>query len=99
MNVLKPESNHNSVKRRVILALQQMANTPKTQIKRLALGTAIASLSMIALTATSHFESSWLFYILVSTTILGILLAIPGYIGIWVWRMRDVLFRANSKKL
>ena len=70
-----------------------MSDTPKTQMKILVIGTAIALVSMIALLFTSSLESTLLFYLFVFFMAVGIAIAIPGYIGIWVWRMRDTLFR------
>jgi len=83
----------NRLKFRLTKKLQQMADTPKTQIKRLAVGTLIALLAMMSIVLTSHLESQWLFYILTLLLAAGIIYAIPGYIGIWVWRMKDTLFR------
>ena len=75
-----------------------MAYSPKIQIKKLALGTASATVSMVTIILTSHLESQWLFYGLVLTIMVSILYAIPGYIGIWIWRMRDVFFEESQKK-
>ncbi len=75
-----------------------MANSPKTQIKRLAIGTSISAFSILLLMFVSHWEIQWLFNLLVVITAIGVLYAIPGYIGIWVWRMRDVLFRNDKEK-
>ncbi len=69
-----------------------MAVTPNKQLKQLAIGTVISAISMIVMTLTSDLENRWLFYFLVSINILAIIYAIPGYIGMWVWRMRKVLF-------
>ena len=71
--------------------LELMAATPRTQIKRLALGSLVSILAMLVLVLTSEFESQWLFYFLSLLIIAGVLYAIPGYIGIWVWRMKDVI--------
>ena len=82
-----------NLKKQLKNKLYQMANTPKTQIKQLALGTLISTISIIFLTLTSPLENSWLFYGLNALTILGIIIAIPGYIGVWVWRMKKILFK------
>ena len=74
-----------------------MAYTPKVQIKRLAIGTSISAVAIFILTFVSQLESQWLFNLLVAVTLIGILYAIPGYIGIWVWRMRDILFKTRNK--
>jgi hypothetical protein len=73
--------------------LYQMAITPKAQIKKLAIGTFISITSFIALILTTPLESQWLFYILNGLTITGVLIAIPGYLGVWLWRMKDVFFK------
>ncbi len=75
-----------------------MANTPKTQIIRLAVGTAISSSAFIVLLLTSEIENSLLFYGLSVIAMLGITYAIPGYIGIWLWRMKSVMFNESSNK-
>ena len=72
--------------------LKLMAATPKTQIKRLAIGTFVSLVALLALVVTSEFEYEWLFYLLSFCMLMGIAYAIPGYIGIWLWRMKDTLF-------
>ncbi len=74
-----------------------MALTPKRQIGQLALGSFISLVAMLALIITSELESSLVFYSLSFILVLGVIYAIPGYIGIWVWRMRDVLFDQENK--
>jgi len=69
-----------------------MALTPKTQLKQLALGTCGALLSMLLIVVTSHWPQPWLFYLLSVFLILSILYALPGYLGIWLWRMRKFFF-------
>ena len=73
--------------------LELMASTPQVQVKQLAIGTAISLISMASLILTSELELQWLFYLLSFILVLGILYAIPGYIGIWLWRMKDTLFK------
>jgi hypothetical protein len=75
-----------------------MAYSPRLQIRRLAIGTSISSIAILIFMLVSHLEVQWLFYLLVVITSLGILYAIPGYIGVWVWRMRDVLFSKEEEK-
>lgn len=75
--------------------LKKMALTPKTQLKKLLYGTFIAFTLMLILLLTSNSLSSWQFYTLCFFIMLSILYAIPGYIGIWVWRMRKFFFDIN----
>jgi len=70
-----------------------MSENPTAQIKKLVIGTLLSILAMMALILTSDLESQWLFYALSFVLVLGVGYAIPGYIGIWVWRMKDVLFK------
>lgn len=70
--------------------------TPKAQFKQLALGTILAVLSMGMLWLTSHLESQFVFYGLVACLVASILYAVPGYLGVWLWRMRDTLFKNND---
>ncbi len=72
--------------------LQRMAENPKSQLKQLLIGTLGAFFCMLLLIYTSEQENALLFYFL--STLLGVcvLYAIPGYIGIWMWRMRKVFF-------
>ena len=72
--------------------LRQMALTPKTQLKRLLVGTAFALIGVIALIFVSKTENQWLFILVSAVVFASVLYAIPGYIGIWMWRMRKVLF-------
>lgn len=72
--------------------LRQMALTPKTQLKRLAFGTLGALVCMLVLFFTSHFASPWIFYTLSVLVVVFTLYAIPGYLGIWLWRMRKFFF-------
>ena len=72
---------------------RKMADNPRQQIKQLAIGTAISLVAMILLVLTSSLENAWLFYGLAFVAISAILYAIPGYIGVWVWRMKQVFFR------
>jgi len=76
--------------------LKQMASSPKAQIKRLAIGTGISILAMLMIFFTSYLEYQWLFYLFAVISSLGIIYAIPGYIGVWVWRMKDVIFRDDD---
>jgi len=94
--IYKQESELLNLKRKIGSHFEHMANTPKAQIIRLAIGASISALSILILTFVSTMEIRWLFYLLVFTTLIGILYAIPGYIGIWLWRMRNVLFRKNK---
>lgn len=82
-----------SLKKQLKNKLHQMAITPKTQIKQLAFGTLISTFSIIALTITSPLENSGLFYSLNAITIIGVIVAIPGYVGVWLWRMKGVFFK------
>jgi multisubunit Na+/H+ antiporter MnhG subunit len=75
-----------------------MAANPSQQIKQLAIGTAISLIAMLALVLSSDFENVWLFYFLSLVTALGILYAIPGYIGIWIWRMKDIFLKDVASK-
>jgi len=77
---------------RLITRLKQMALTPKQQLKQLLIGTLGAFISMILILFSSQWEIDWLFYLLALITGFFIAYAIPGYIGIWVWRMRKFLF-------
>ena len=78
--------------------LHKMAMTPRTQLKQLANGSLVSLLAMIGLVFTSELENPGVFYGLTAVLVLAIAYAIPGYIGIWVWRMRDVLFPKDSLK-
>ncbi len=73
--------------------LVNMAENPKAQLIQLATGTIISLLSMFALVLTSDWENQWIFYLLNITLIAAVIYAIPGYIGIWLWRMKDTLFK------
>ena len=75
------------------LRLKQMASDPKKHLKRMVKGTLGALVTMLLLVTTSSYESKALFYSLSFALILCIAYAIPGYLGIWLWRMRDVFFR------
>ena len=70
-----------------------MADHPKQQLKRLALGTLISLVAMGVLVFTVDSENQIYFYALSVIIVAGVLYAIPGYIGVWVWRMRAVIFR------
>jgi len=69
-----------------------MALTPRKQLFRLGIGTLGALVTMAIMLFTSHLELQWLFYMLSGLIALCIIYAIPGYIGIWVWRMRKFFF-------
>ncbi len=71
--------------------LKQMALTPKVQLKKLLTGTLGALVCLLTLILTSHFTNQWLFYGLSVMMGLFILYAIPGYIGIWAWRMKRLI--------
>jgi len=86
----------NTLKHQLARKLKQMAETPKAQIKRLAIGTLVSLITMIALVLTSDFASQSLFYALILFLAGGVIYAIPGYIGIWMWRMKDTLFREKE---
>jgi len=73
--------------------LMNMAENPKVQLIQLATGTIICLLSMFALVLTSDWENQWIFYLFNIVLFAGVIYAIPGYIGIWVWRMKDTLLR------
>lgn len=72
--------------------LRQMALTPKVQIRRLLVGTVGALTSMLVLLFTSQQENTITFYSFSLILILFVLYAAPGYIGIWMWRMRRFFF-------
>lgn len=74
---------------------KQMALTPKKQLKRLLIGTLGSLFFMLVLLLTSDESASWLFYLLSLSLALSIIYAIPGYIGIWLWRMRKFLFNID----
>lgn len=76
--------------------LKAMADTPSMQIKRLAIGTGISLSAMLVMVLSSDLEITWLFYLLATIVIIGVIYAIPGYIGIWVWRMQDVIFASKD---
>jgi len=76
--------------------LRQMAYSPKAQIKKLAIGTTVSIIAMLMNFFTSQLEYQWLFYLFAIISSLGIIYALPGYIGIWVWRMRDVIFKDDE---
>lgn len=71
---------------------RQMALTPRTQLKRLAIGTVGALICMTVLVLTSHLANQWLFYVLSFSLVIFTLYALPGYLGIWLWRMRKYFF-------
>ncbi|TQV74981.1 hypothetical protein FLL45_08545 [Aliikangiella marina] len=76
--------------------LEQMANTPKAQFKQLAVGTLGAIGSMGLLWVSSQYESELIFYSLTICLVVCVAYALPGYLGIWLWRMRDTLFRQKN---
>jgi len=78
--------------------LHLMAMNPKEQIKKLFIGTILSTISMGLIIFTSGWENLWLFYFLVVCMIASVAYAIPGYIGVWVWRMHDVIFRKHKIK-
>jgi len=86
---------NNQIKEDIISRLKEMSENPIVQIKRLAIGTLLSLLAMMALVLTSDLELQWLFYILSIILVVGVVYAIPGYIGIWVWRMKDTLFKKH----
>ena len=75
--------------------LRQMALSPQKQLRRLALGTVGSVTSMLFLFLTSAQESAILFYFLSTILVVCVIYALPGYIGIWVWRMRKSLFNLD----
>ncbi|MDQ7048159.1 MAG: hypothetical protein Q9M92_00930 [Enterobacterales bacterium] len=85
------------LKKRLVAYLKTMAANPQAQIKRLAIGTFISLIASILQIFSSQWESQILFYILSFIMLAGVIYALPGYLGIWMWRMRDTLFRNNSK--
>jgi len=72
--------------------LEQMARTPRQQLKRLIIGTVAALFFALALMLTSDLSSTWLFYLLAAGLIAACLYGLPGYLGIWLWRLRRILF-------
>ena len=79
---------HDSLKNK----LREMANTPRTQLKRLVIGTALSLLGAVGLLIASGGESQWIFYLSSIVILVGVIYALPGYIGIWLWRMRKFFF-------
>lgn len=69
-----------------------MAVTPQQQLTRLLKGTIGSIVAMAALILTSDWENPYLFYALAILMLLSILYALPGYLGIWLWRMRKFFF-------
>jgi hypothetical protein len=76
--------------------LRQMALTPRTQFKKLIIGTVCAFFCMLVLILSSAQENPVLFYALSFCLALSVAYAIPGYIGIWLWRMRKSLFNLDD---
>jgi len=87
----------NQFKSRFVNLLEEMAKNPVKQIKQLATGTLISLVTMGLILVTSDLENQSLFYLLSFVTVLGIIYAIPGYLGIWVWRMKDSLFKSKKR--
>ncbi len=83
-------------KQRLVAHLKVMANNPQAQIKRLAIGTLVSLIASVLQVITSQWESQTLFYFLSFFTLAGVVYALPGYLGIWMWRMRDTLFKNQS---
>ncbi|MGX5173018.1 hypothetical protein ACUR5C_03215 [Aliikangiella sp. IMCC44653] len=71
---------------------RNMALTPITQLKRLAIGTLLSLIFSATLILFAEALTAWLFYSLALALILSALYALPGYFGIWLWRMRKFLF-------
>jgi len=86
------------LKQRLIHYLKACANNPSSQIKRLAIGTFIALLAMLVQIFTSQWASQFLFYLISLVMFAGIFYALPGYLGIWIWRMRGTFFREEKPK-
>lgn len=80
-------------KHKLLKKLESMAENPRKQLKRVAIGTVICFVSLLALILTSSLEKVWLFYLLSIVGIIAIIYAVPGYVGIWAWRMKQVLFK------
>lgn len=78
--------------------LKEMANTPAKQIRKLAIGSLLSLIAMGLLIITSDLENQIVFYSLATIALLAIIYAVPGYIGIWVWRMKSTLFRKDNKQ-
>ncbi len=76
--------------------LHRMAMTPKAQIKKLAIGTLVSLLAMLGLILTSELANPLVFYSLSSLLVIAVCYAIPGYVGIWVWRMQKVIFKNSD---
>jgi len=85
------------LKLRLVAYLKAMAATPQAQLKRLTIGTLVSLVASILQFFSSQWESQVLFYILSFFMLAGVIYALPGYLGIWVWRMRDTLFRDKSE--
>ncbi len=85
-------------KSKIYNRLYQMACTPKQQIKRLAIGTAVSLLSLLLLILLTSLEEVWIFHCLAISGMLGVIYALPGYLGIWMWRMKDVFFNREKNK-
>ena len=86
------------LKKKIMNHLHQMAMNPKEQLKKLFVGTILSAVSMGLIIFTSDRENQWLFYLLVICVIGSVFYAIPGYIGVWVWRMHDVIFKTHKNK-
>ncbi|MGB0496373.1 MAG: hypothetical protein ACPGJI_08445 [Kangiellaceae bacterium] len=82
-----------NVKTQLINHFRKRSETPNLQIKQLAIGTIISLVAMTAIIFIAQFENQILFYFFALILFAGIIYAIPGYIGIWVWRMRETLFK------
>ncbi len=79
-------------KAQIIAHFKQMALTPRKQLKQLLVGTVGGLLAMIGVLIASHFEQTYWFYLFASIVAICLIYALPGYIGIWLWRMRKFLF-------
>ncbi|MDH5629606.1 MAG: hypothetical protein OEY96_05560 [Gammaproteobacteria bacterium] len=80
------------IKTAITQHLRQMALTPKQQIKQLLTGTLTSLAGVLLMLFTSELQNQWSFYLLSTLIVLGILYALPGYLGIWMWRMRKFFF-------
>jgi len=85
------------LKSKIMDQLHVMAMNPKEQLKKLFIGTILSAISMGLIVFTSDWENHWLFYFLSACMVISIIYAVPGYIGVWVWRMHDVLFKNHKE--
>lgn len=77
--------------------LKQRAYSPKAQFKQLAIGTLLSTAAMTFLSLTNAFDKQWLFITLQLFILFAVTYAIPGYIGVWLWRMKNVFYGKDNQ--